>query len=238
MIGLREVQKLAYEQQVSEQSIERDYVLTWILAELSRHPSLGKATMLKGGTALKKLFYSEWRYSEDLDFTLSTSWAVEAITTAIGEVCVACLPSAGLEVNIAKEEPRYDGNKLRSMTIYIAYIGPLRRTRRPRELKMDFTADEIIVAKPVKRPLQRMYSDEAKPPRKVLCYILEEIFAEKNANHPATHGATRSLRCLEITAGACAGNKFSVGKKHLRGQMPFQRHGDQKLRRFSYRTKN
>ncbi len=179
MISLREVQKLAYEQQVSEQSIERDYVLTWILAELSRHPSLGKAALLKGGTALKKLYYPEWRYSEDLDFTLSTSWALEAITTAIGEVCVACLPSAGLEVNIATEEPRYDGNQLRSMTIYIAYIGPLRRTRRPRELKMDFTADEVIVAKPVKRSLQRMYSDEAKPPRKVLCYTLEEIFAEK-----------------------------------------------------------
>lgn len=61
----------------------------------------------------------------------------------------------------------------------IAYIGPLRRTRRPRELKIDFTADEVIVAKPVKRPLNRMYSDEAKPPRKVLCYSLEEILAEK-----------------------------------------------------------
>jgi predicted nucleotidyltransferase component of viral defense system len=145
MIGLREVQKLAYEQQMSEQSIERDYVLTWILTELSRHPSLGIEAILKGGTALKKLFYPEWRYSEDLDFTLKTSWSAEAITAAVQEVCKTCQRSAGLEVSIATEEPRHDGEQLRSMTIYIAYIGPLRRTRRPRELKVDFTADEAIV---------------------------------------------------------------------------------------------
>jgi hypothetical protein len=179
MIGLREVQKLAYEQQMLEQSIERDYVLTWILTELSRHPSLGIEAILKGGTALKKLFYSEWRYSEDLDFTLKTPWNAEAIAVAVQEVCTACLRSAGLEVSIATKEPRHDGDQLRSMTIYIAYIGPLRRTRRPRELKVDFTADEVIVAKPLKRPLNRMYSDEAKPPCKILCYSLEEILAEK-----------------------------------------------------------
>ncbi len=176
MIGLREVQKLAYEQQVSEQSIERDYVLTWVLTELSRHPSFGTVAILKGGTALKKLFYPDWRYSEDLDFTLKTPWNAEAIALAVQEVCMACLRSAGLEVSIATEEPRHDGEQLRSMTIY---IGPSRRTRRPRELKVDFTADEVIVAKPLKRPLNRMYSDEAKPPCKILCYSLEEILAEK-----------------------------------------------------------
>ena len=41
MISSREVHKLAYEQKVSEQTIERDYILTWILIELSRHASLG-----------------------------------------------------------------------------------------------------------------------------------------------------------------------------------------------------
>lgn len=29
MIGLREVQRLAYEARMPEQAIERDYVLTW-----------------------------------------------------------------------------------------------------------------------------------------------------------------------------------------------------------------
>jgi len=179
MISLREIQKLAYEQKVPEQSIERDYVLTWILTELSRHPSLGNEAMLKGGTAIKKLYYPEWRYSEDLDFTLTTPWTAETIAAAVREVCAACLQSAGLEVSIASEEPRYDGDQLRNVTLYIAYIGPLRRTRRPRELKVDFTADEVIVAKPIKRPLNRIYSDEAKPPSKVLSYTLEEILAEK-----------------------------------------------------------
>ncbi len=179
MIGLREIRKLAFEQQVPEQSIERDYVLTWVLAELSRHSSLGTWAILKGGTALKKLYYNDWRYSEDLDFTLATPWPSEAIATAVREVCAACTKSAGLEINIATEEPRYDGERLRNVTFYLAYVGPLKRTRRPRELKLDFTADEMIVSKPDARSLLRVYSDEITPPLQILSYPIEEILGEK-----------------------------------------------------------
>lgn len=179
MIGLREIRKLAFEQQVPEQSLERDYVLTWVLAELSRHSSLGTAAILKGGTALKKLYYSDWRYSEDLDFTLSTLWLSADIAVAVREVCAACMKSAGLEINVATEEPRYDGERLRNVTLYLAYVGPLKRTRRPRELKLDFTADEMIVSKPDQRPLLRVYSDEITPPLQILSYPIEEILGEK-----------------------------------------------------------
>ncbi len=179
MIGLREIRKLAFEQQVPEQSIERDYVLTWVLSELSRHSSLATSALLKGGTALKKLYYSDWRYSEDLDFTLSTPWSSEAIAAAVREICAACMKSAGLEISIATEEPRFDGERLRNVTLYLAYIGPLKRTRKPRELKLDFTADEVIVSQPEKRPLLRAYSDEITPPLETLAYPLEEILGEK-----------------------------------------------------------
>lgn len=179
MIGLREIQKLAFEQQVPEQSLERDYVLTWVLAELARHSSLGTAALLKGGTALKKLYYSDWRYSEDLDFTLSIPWLSDDIAAAVREVCAACMKSAGLEINVATEEPRYDGERLRNATLYLAYVGPLKRTRRPRELKLDFTADEMIVSRPEQRPLLRVYSDEIIPPPQIVSYPIEEILGEK-----------------------------------------------------------
>lgn len=179
MIGLREVRKLAFEQKVSEQAIERDYVLTWILIELARHATLGDQAVLKGGTALKKLYYPQWRYSEDLDFTLAKAWTKEAIATGMREACASCVQSAGLKVDVASEEPPYQGDHLRNVTIYVAYIGPLRKTRRRRELKVDFTADEVLVAKPVHRPLNRMYSDEPEPPCPMLSYSLEEILAEK-----------------------------------------------------------
>ena len=57
-------------------------------------------------------------------------------------------------------EPRHDGETLRNTTAYLDYIGPLQRTRRPRQLKVDVTFDEVIVNAPVNRPLIRSFSDE------------------------------------------------------------------------------
>ncbi len=77
---------------------------------------------MKGGTAIKKLFFPEWRYSEDLDFTLRTVWETEAIVAALDEVSETCGRLVGLEVAVASQEPRYQVDRLRSFTVYLAYI--------------------------------------------------------------------------------------------------------------------
>lgn len=76
-------------------------------------------------------------------------------------------------------EPRRDGETLRNITAYLDYIGPLQRTRRPRQLKVDVTFDEIMVNAPVTRGLIRSFSDESKPAARIVVYPLEEICAEK-----------------------------------------------------------
>jgi len=178
LIGLREVQRLAYQTKVAEQTIERDYVLTWMLAEIARHPSLGQDIIFKGGTAIKKLFFEEWRYSEDLDFTLYKPSSPETLVTALNDVGIACKKNAGLEIAVSSQEVRRNGH-LRSLTVYLSYLGPLRRTRRRRKLKVDITADEIIVETPIHRPIIQVYSDEYTPAVSVLTYPLDEILAEK-----------------------------------------------------------
>ena len=49
--------------------LERDYLLSWILAGISRVDVLRDTLVFKGGTALKKCYFGEYRFSEDLDFT-------------------------------------------------------------------------------------------------------------------------------------------------------------------------
>ena len=178
MIGLREVQRLAYQAKVTEQTIERDYVLTWVLAEIARHPALGQDIIFKGGTAIKKLFFEEWRYSEDLDFTLRKPYSPEAIVAALNDVGTACEKNAGLEIAVSSQEVRQNSH-LRSVTIYLSYLGPLHRTRRRRKLKIDITADEIVVETPIRRLIIQTYSDEYTPAVPVLVYPLDEILAEK-----------------------------------------------------------
>ncbi|MFQ5858565.1 MAG: nucleotidyl transferase AbiEii/AbiGii toxin family protein [Anaerolineae bacterium] len=179
MISLREVQQIAYRAGVSARMIERDYVLTWVLAGIAGHPALGPAMVLKGGTALKKVYFAEWRYSEDLDFTARSEIASDILQGYLDDVSAVVHDEAEIETQIASVEPRRDGSVLRNITVYLSYVGPLRRTRRWRQLKLDFTFDELIVSQPVRRSVRRTYSDEPEPAPEVLVYSLEEICAEK-----------------------------------------------------------
>ena len=69
MISQREISKIAFRQHKLDKIIEKDYVISWILLGLAGS-RLKKSFAFKGGTALKKVYFPDYRYSEDLDFTL------------------------------------------------------------------------------------------------------------------------------------------------------------------------
>ena len=50
--------------------IEKDYALSYVLAGIALHPKLAHSLIFKGGTALKKIFFGDYRFSEDLDFSV------------------------------------------------------------------------------------------------------------------------------------------------------------------------
>jgi len=70
--------------------LERDYLLSWILAGIGRVDSLRETLVFKGGTALKKCYFGDYRFSEDLDFS-----GVEGVPTgdamerAVRDACAA-----------------------------------------------------------------------------------------------------------------------------------------------------
>ena len=61
---------MAARHRVRDTQIEKDYVLSWLLFSISKQPHLQKILVFKGGTALKKVWFENYRFSEDLDFTL------------------------------------------------------------------------------------------------------------------------------------------------------------------------
>ena len=54
---------------IPESVLERDYCLSWFLVGLSQC-SLREILLFKGGTAIKKCHIADYRFSEDLDFSL------------------------------------------------------------------------------------------------------------------------------------------------------------------------
>ena len=68
--------------------IERDYLLSWILAGISAVPELRETLVFKGGTALKKCYFGDYRFSEDLDFSgLKDVPTGDDLAEAIARVC-------------------------------------------------------------------------------------------------------------------------------------------------------
>ncbi len=48
-------------------TLEKDYALTWLLSGIySRDSKLRELLIFKGGTAIRKIYFPEWRLSERL----------------------------------------------------------------------------------------------------------------------------------------------------------------------------
>lgn len=65
----REIRDVARAAKVPQGVIEKDFALGYILAGIVRTPVLNHSLVFKGGTALKKCYFGEYRFSEDLDFS-------------------------------------------------------------------------------------------------------------------------------------------------------------------------
>lgn len=79
MIGRPELSRLAAANGVGERAQENDYVLAWILA--ARAAIGPRSLVFKGGTALRRCYFADYRYSEDLDFTADEPLEADALAT-------------------------------------------------------------------------------------------------------------------------------------------------------------
>ena len=78
MITEAEVRREAGRQRVDPMLVDLDYVLGCFLGTLYRQPD-AQALRFKGGTCLRKCYFGDYRFSEDLDFTLTRPMRPEAL---------------------------------------------------------------------------------------------------------------------------------------------------------------
>jgi hypothetical protein len=83
---------------IPEAVIERDYVLAWFLTGLAGHP-LREVLAFKGGTALRRCWFEDYRFSEDLDFTLTRPITLADILDGLGEIFAAVETACGLRAD-------------------------------------------------------------------------------------------------------------------------------------------
>ena len=71
MIDRSEILAVAAELSLQANVVEKDYVLGWLLAGIYSLDTPAETWVFKGGTCLKKCYFETYRFSEDLDFTLT-----------------------------------------------------------------------------------------------------------------------------------------------------------------------
>lgn len=174
MIKPGEIQQKARAVGVRDQQIEKDYILSWILFGIAKHEQLSKAIVFKGGTVLKKVYFEDYRFSEDLDFTLLNSETTnEQIFEWFKEVFEFIKEEANIPLEIIDNNEHEDGG----INFYISYIGPLGGQGNNKRVKVDISRSEQLVFEPVMKDLFVDYTDlEA---YQLLCYPLEEVLVEK-----------------------------------------------------------
>jgi predicted nucleotidyltransferase component of viral defense system len=159
---------------IREDVLERDYCLGWFLASLSQsdlRPVLG----FKGGTALKRCYFADYRFSEDLDFTLLLEIPFNEILRRLEAVYRVVRDSSGIVFAFDRQDRQQHAN---SYTFYLKYTGPLPAGN---DVKVDVTVREHVAFPIEDRMVHRGYDEYTDIPedRSIRAYSLEEIVTEK-----------------------------------------------------------
>ena len=161
---------------IPEAVLERDYCLAWFLVGLSRS-SLRDIFAFKGGTALKRCYMGDYRFSDDLDFTLVRTTSFEKILAELEMISAEVHKASGIVIRYSREDRKSHQN---SYTFYLAYEGPLPGMT-AKEVKVDITNKEQIVLPLQEKPVLKGYEEYEDLPddATILVYSLEEILTEK-----------------------------------------------------------
>ena len=179
MIPVDEIRRQARNWDLPEETIERDYVLRWVLWGIANYPDLFNTWVFRGGTCLKKCYASSHRYSEDLDFTVLPGGPadVETLQLIFSDILPRVANASGIDFDVRtpRFEERPHGQSIQGR---IYFRGP-RNAPNPTAIKLDIVPSEQVVQPPVLREIGHPYSDELPVPNRVRCYNFDELFAEK-----------------------------------------------------------
>jgi predicted nucleotidyltransferase component of viral defense system len=159
--------------------LEKDYALSYLLKAIAEEPALGERLVLKGGTALRKCYFSDYRFSEDLDFSTHSPGAIPDL---VGKMSLAIQRmnqlleergpfQAQAEPLILREPHPFEQAAFLIRVQFPTHRQPLCR------LKVEITVDEPLLLPPEKRTLLHDYDEPLAAD--IWVYQLAEIVAEK-----------------------------------------------------------
>lgn len=186
MILQKEIANISEQLGVSKSVIDKDWMLGHFIAAIFNEPELKETLIFKGGTCLKKCWFEEYRFSEDLDFT-SKSQELELTQQHLKFITKYVEDNTEVKTHIVSLKPLKFKDRLTGYEAIIKFWGadhprnimPPTPERWQTKIKIEIILYEEMIFDVSQQKVTHPYSDTLKLETTIPCYKIEEVLAEK-----------------------------------------------------------
>ncbi len=155
MILLAEINRRSGQYKVPAETVEKDYVICWILKCLSAS-RLRDDFIFYGGTAIKRMHFEDHRYSEDIDLISRKTFGQDFLVSETVHCLKKAEEAANLVLTINPERILSGGTRTQ---IFIEYSGYDEIIGAPKEVRLDLAMDMDLYGDTEDGKLFASYSD-------------------------------------------------------------------------------
>jgi predicted nucleotidyltransferase component of viral defense system len=174
MIPLIEINHVAASYRVAAETIEKDYVISWILLCLSKSVLMDDF-IFYGGTAIKRMYFEEHRFSEDIDLLSTRKFSLDFLLKALTGLEYA-REKANILLEINKDDIIATNDRVQ---LYVNYSGYDEIIGSPKKIRLDFSMGMQLNGKVVNTDMIASYSDLKKQSVYIPAMTLNTILANK-----------------------------------------------------------
>ncbi len=171
-MDINDIKRLSGEKKVPLGIIEKDYALSLMLSLLA-NSRISDHLVFKGGTAIKKMYFSNARFSVDLDFDFG-----DITTDKIKREVAESIKSDNFDtVKFVKIKDEFESEKKDVYRCMVEYTGPIKHNLN-QSVRLDFSGRESSLHNIQEKKLTDDYGSETTQTI-VRTMDLAEMFAEK-----------------------------------------------------------
>lgn len=174
MILFEEINAIAERFGVAVETIEKDYIIAWILTCLAKS-KLKDNFIFYGGTAIKRIYFENHRFSEDIDLLSPKKFSLDEI---IQELSILHYSKEAINLTLEIKPGSISVDKHRIQLI-ISYDGYENIIGAPKEIRIDFVMDMDLFGETQHLPIIKTYSDLSAHNETLSVMTLNTIFANK-----------------------------------------------------------
>lgn len=138
--------------------VERDHALSWVLKALYADQKLSKWLAFQGGTALRKAYFPNYRFSADLDFALREPIDDLTLRERLGTAITLIADWSGIKTHLADSRTTRRIPGQQSFEGRVIFIGPRGQRQNPPRIRLEMTAWEELLLPPETKSLIHGYS--------------------------------------------------------------------------------